>query len=102
MICISLFFKYKIFFMIQKSINLTVFSYVLSILLISPFLKSLIHFYNFPWYSLFFISVPAAFIINNFLSFIDDKTDFMRQIIKSHFFFHEHCFQFYFLFFIKL
>ena len=96
MICISLFFKYKIFFMIQKSINLTVFSYVLSILLISPFLKSLIHFYNFPWYSLFFISVPAAFIINNFLSFIDDKTDFMRQIIKSHFFF------VYLLFFLKI
>lgn len=72
--------------MIQRNLNLTPFSYVVSILLIYPFLRFIIHLYKLPWYSLFFISVPAVFIVNNFLSYIDEKTDFMHQAIKSHFF----------------
>jgi len=47
----------------EKNIDLngfSVFSYGISILLIYPFLKLVLHFYNFPVYYLFFISIPIS------------------------------------------
>lgn len=83
----------------EKNINLngfSVFSYGISILLIYPFLKLFFHFYNFPVYYLFFISIPSGFVVNTFLLYINGQYNFIIQILKSKFFLY------FLLFFLKM
>lgn len=83
----------------EKNIGLngfSVFSYGISILLVYPFLKLVLHFYNFSVYYLFFISIPSVLVVNNTLLHINEKYNFIVQILKSKFFLY------YLLFFLKM
>lgn len=83
----------------EKNIGLngfSVFSYGISILLVYPSLKLVLHFYNFSVYYLFFISIPSVLVVNNILLHINEKYNFIVQILKSKFFLY------YLLFFLKM
>lgn len=83
----------------EKNINLTsftAFSYVISILLVYPFLKLLIHYYTLPTYYLFFMSIPSGFLVNKALLYINENYSFTNKILKSKFF------SYYLLFSLKI
>ena len=78
-----------------NSLRFVPFSYIISILLIYPFLKSIAYHYNFPFYYLFFISIPSGLLVNTILVYIDRKYNFVDplagarpcKVLKSNFFY---------------
>jgi hypothetical protein len=70
----------------NKNTNIFVFSYILSILLINPVIRKLINYYDFSFFFILVLYMISGLMVNQVLTYINLKFDFVEKVIKNTFF----------------